>query len=288
LGGRLTLGVDETARTLAICDYGDISDDFGLGVVSDPTLYVIDADGGATPAYTSLNSTTLTGAGTMLAFSAKTFVWRLSEDLSAGNFISLSDQGDTTQELTDDNAEQAFLKLAPNIRQTATANYVGLMMDVTEASTGSGTNELMALRVGGADKFTISNAGVVTAGEWNGTAIASGYIGSHSSTHESGGSDIVETFPIGSVFLSVVSTNPNTLLGYGTWSAIAAGRMLVGLDSGDADFDTAEETGGSKTSGASVGNDWPLGTGANTAPGDYHTHSAMNPYFVVYIWKRTA
>ena len=54
-------------------------------------------------------------------------------------------------------------------------------------------------------------------------------------------------WPVGSVFIAVVSTNPATLLGFGTWSAIAAGRMLVGLDSGDTDFDTAEETGGAKT-----------------------------------------
>lgn len=54
-------------------------------------------------------------------------------------------------------------------------------------------------------------------------------------------------FPVGSVFIAVVSTNPATLLGYGTWAAIAAGRMLVGLDGTDAAFDSVEETGGSKT-----------------------------------------
>ena len=56
-----------------------------------------------------------------------------------------------------------------------------------------------------------------------------------------------EAFPIGAVFIAVVATSPATLLGYGTWSAIAAGRVLVGLDSGDTDFDTVEEVGGAKT-----------------------------------------
>jgi microcystin-dependent protein len=54
-------------------------------------------------------------------------------------------------------------------------------------------------------------------------------------------------WPVGSVFISVVNTNPATLLGFGTWAAFAAGRVLVGLDAGDADFDTLEETGGAKT-----------------------------------------
>jgi hypothetical protein len=53
-------------------------------------------------------------------------------------------------------------------------------------------------------------------------------------------------YPVGSIYTNAsVSTNPGTLLGFGTWTAFGAGRVMVGLDSGNALFDTAEETGGS-------------------------------------------
>jgi hypothetical protein len=52
-------------------------------------------------------------------------------------------------------------------------------------------------------------------------------------------------FPVGAIYTAVVSTNPGTLLGFGTWTAFGAGRVLVGYDSSNALFDTAEETGGS-------------------------------------------
>lgn len=52
-------------------------------------------------------------------------------------------------------------------------------------------------------------------------------------------------FPVGAIYTAVVSTNPGTLLGFGTWVAFGAGRVMVGYDSSNALFDTAEETGGS-------------------------------------------
>ena len=59
-----------------------------------------------------------------------------------------------------------------------------------------------------------------------------------------------KVYPVGSIYISTVSTNPDTLMFGGnsdtTWVAFGAGKTLVGIDSGDTDFDTSEETGGVK------------------------------------------
>jgi hypothetical protein len=56
-------------------------------------------------------------------------------------------------------------------------------------------------------------------------------------------------YPVGSVYINAsVSTNPNTLFGFGTWVAFGGGRVPVGITAGDALFDALEETGGSKDS----------------------------------------
>jgi hypothetical protein len=54
-------------------------------------------------------------------------------------------------------------------------------------------------------------------------------------------------YPIGSIYINAsVSTNPATLLGFGTWVAFGAGRVMAGFDSSDSLFNSAEKTGGSK------------------------------------------
>lgn len=53
-------------------------------------------------------------------------------------------------------------------------------------------------------------------------------------------------YPVGSIYINATSAiNPATLFGFGTWTAFGAGRVMVGFDSSNALFDTAEETGGS-------------------------------------------
>ena len=125
-------------------------------------------------------------------------------------------------------------------------------------------------------------------------------------------------FPVGSVFIAVVSTNPATLLGYGTWVAFAAGRVLVGLDAGQTEFDTVNETGGAKThtlqtteipSHTHIVTSQTATTGSATsyehgtldtssadaeatevtgATGGGGAHNNLQPYIVVYMWERTA
>jgi hypothetical protein len=54
-------------------------------------------------------------------------------------------------------------------------------------------------------------------------------------------------YPVGSIYINATSTsNPTSLLGFGTWVEFGAGRVIVGQNASDALFDTLEETGGSK------------------------------------------
>lgn len=53
-------------------------------------------------------------------------------------------------------------------------------------------------------------------------------------------------YPVGSIYMnSSVTTNPATLLGFGTWTAFGAGRVPVGYNASNSLFDALEETGGS-------------------------------------------
>jgi hypothetical protein len=80
-------------------------------------------------------------------------------------------------------------------------------------------------------------------------------------------------YPVGSIYTNAgVTTNPATLLGFGTWTAFGAGRVMVGLNGADALFDALEETGGSKDS-AVVSH---THTATVTDPGHFHSTTLQN------------
>lgn len=126
--------------------------------------------------------------------------------------------------------------------------------------------------------------------------------------------------PVGSLYFTTIPTNPSTVLGVGTWVAWGQGRVAVGLDPNDIDFNTVEEVGGVKdvtlttaqmpahrhTLEESFVNDTGTGvtsmqradvassnsgtnTGGNTTnSGSSQPHENMPPYITCYMWKRTA
>ena len=125
-------------------------------------------------------------------------------------------------------------------------------------------------------------------------------------------------YPVGSIYINAeVATNPATLLGFGTWAAYAEGRVPVGKASSGT-FDTLNATGGAETDSHTLTiSEIPAHThsshdsnhtrtpdstddtsdeygeyhSSNTGSaggGAAHTHDILQPYIVVYMWKRTA
>lgn len=58
-------------------------------------------------------------------------------------------------------AEQAWMSLDAEANQSGVANYVGILLDVTETTLGSAQNYLIDLRVGGTSKFNVESDGDV-------------------------------------------------------------------------------------------------------------------------------
>ncbi len=56
----------------------------------------------------------------------------------------------------------------------------------------------------------------------------------------------VEMHPIGDVVINTTGVNPGNRF-KGTWELISIGRMLIGVDPNDIDFNASKKTGGAKT-----------------------------------------
>ena len=86
------------------------------------------------------------------------------------------------------------------------------------------------------------------------------------------GFDIDMVYPIGSIYISVSSINPETVLG-GKWERFANGKTLIGVSENDNDFNTVKKTGGEKTHVLTVA-EIPSHTHTGSAgSAGAHTHS---------------
>ena len=120
-------------------------------------------------------------------------------------------------------------------------------------------------------------------------------------------------YPVGSIKMTVTNTNPSTYLG-GTWSLWGAGRVPVGIDTDQKEFNAVEKTGGEKTHELTIAElakhthtyqraiynagtngflsqDGKAGIGGSYTTGETgesKPHNNLQPYITCYMWKRTA
>ena len=123
-------------------------------------------------------------------------------------------------------------------------------------------------------------------------------------------------YPVGVIYESTSSTSPATIMG-GTWERFGNGRVLVGVSENESEFNSVNQSGGSKThtltidempshshaqyvtanngSGAirrdysSDGSSSLYPQGNNTGnTGGGKPHNNLQPYVTVYRWRRTA
>ena len=122
------------------------------------------------------------------------------------------------------------------------------------------------------------------------------------------------SYPVGEIYVTRQTGNPSLILGFGTWVAYSAGRVLVGVDTGDASFNSLDFAGGEKAHTLTTlempehNHNLTIGTGAvipavtkNSAgsttindttsiqsAGGGNPHNNLQPYICVFMWKRTA
>lgn len=125
------------------------------------------------------------------------------------------------------------------------------------------------------------------------------------------------TYPVGTIIETTSEVSPAQLYG-GTWEEFGKGKVLVGRDTSDSDFNTILKTGGEKkhtlsveempshnhcisngvvniVSGSAVfsvsgaGNSFRWSNDLNTlSKGQDQPHNNLQPYIVVYRWRRIA
>lgn len=85
--------------------------------------------------------------------------------------------------------------------------------------------------------------------------------------------DNKKKYYIGKLLFDTKNVNPATYLGFGTWQLWGQGRVPVGINPNDSDFNTVEKTGGEKTHKLTLAE---IPSHTHTFKGKAHTHTLNN------------
>lgn len=85
--------------------------------------------------------------------------------------------------------------------------------------------------------------------------------------------DNKKKYYVGKLIFDTKNVNPATYLGFGTWQLWGSGRVPVGVDTSQTEFNTVEKTGGEKTHKLTVAE---LASHTHTFTGKAHTHTLNN------------
>ena len=186
---------------------------------------------------------------------------------------------------------------------TTSTTTINNVANATNANNSSVANKLGTSTVGSASKPIYLNAGTATACnidlstlapkaspgltgtptaptaavDTNNTQIATcGFVRNAIAKYAPMLDTLKKVYPVGSIYMSTVSTNPATLFGFGTWEAMPAGRVL--LAQGKSSWGTtynAGSTGGEATHTLTVGELAAHNHAATISTNGEHNHTAL-------------
>ena len=224
-------------------------------------------------------------------------------------------QGDDHLRLIKSTVKATFPNLSNAV--TATHTELNLLDGVTANTTELNYVDVATLGTVEASKAVTADANKDITGARNLTITGALSAGSGLIT-------MADVYPVGSIYINAaVATNPATLLGFGTWAVFGTGRTMVAIDASQTEFDTLGKEGGAKThqlteaelpshqhdqgygadqtprhgitTGLSSvridndGNAFNSTSAARTSSvGSDTAHNNLQPYIVVYMWRRTA
>lgn len=131
----LRIGLDASSRNLVISDITDIAVDHGMTASGDPKLWIYRL--GVAGQYASLYYGGITFETTLAMVTSRAMEFYNSYSIEAGHAYKF--YTGSGKELRDADGEQAYIALYPKIKQTSTAAYIGILLDVTETTLGDGS-----------------------------------------------------------------------------------------------------------------------------------------------------